>query len=439
MTAVREIAALPSRVRVLLGASALNNLGSGLVLPLLVLYVTEGLGLDVRYSTTAIAVTSACAALGGPMFGWLVDRWGRMRALACALSVAAAGSVTFGLATGPVWIMFAAALLGLGVGGNSAWFTILAESVPDDQRPVVFGANMMAINVALGLGGVLGGLAVVAGGPGAVRWLYLCNACTFLASGLLTWWAGARRADAAPDHAGLSTAAVRPGRASTSGAGTGVGGYLDILRSPMTRGILLLALLAYAIGYSQLEIAVPAVLLGGADADAFGLSAAFAANTAAVVLGQLVLLGRLRQRSASANSVAFAALWTVAWLVLLASGAVGGSIVPVVLGCLCMVIFGLGECFYGVSLPTLVNREARDDNRGRVNGLYTLMTSVGFVVGPLGSGQVLATFGPSALAATLAGCGGLLVLALLVRIRRRRALAGAAGTPVPPQRQLEDA
>jgi MFS family permease len=417
MTALVELASLPGRAKSLLMASALNNFGSGLVLPLLVAYVSHGLHLDVRYATTAIALTSIGAAVGGPVAGWLADIWGRAQTVWAGLLLATSGTFLYGVAREPRDILLAAFLLGVGVGGNSAWYTMLAESVTESQRSVLFGTHLMVINATLGLGGLIGGLVVHSGTPMSFRILYLANGATFILAGALMWAvSGTAELGDRADHTGTDRADADLAGIEDSGRQFGFG-YLAVLRTRGLWPLLLLALLAFLVGYSQLEVAVPGVMLSQ-GLGTMAVAITFAVNTAVVVLGQFFLLPRLHHRSQLSNVIGVALVWSVGWFALAAVTFAGTSAFSVVLGCLCLGLFAMGECLYGITMPTMINAVATNSNRGRVNGLYSLATSIGFFLGPILSGQLLVDAGPRVLAVALAcACAAMALGAMTAVVR----------------------
>jgi MFS family permease len=322
------------------------------------------------------------------------------------------GSVAYGLAQRPAGVLVAALLLGLGVGGNAAWFTMLAESVDDELRPVVFGANLMMVNIALGLGGLVGGIALQSSGPAGFRVLYVANALTFVLAAALLW--RLREPGGTPANASTRARQLR---------GSEPGSRLAVLRTPGLVPVLALSVAAFLAGYSQLEVAVPGVMLKQ-GLGTVHVAAAFTVNTVVVVIGQFLLLPRLRHRPPLANVVGFALLWSLGWCALAAVTLSDMVALSTVLGSLCLGLFALGECLYAVTLPTMVNALATDANRGMVNGLYTMATSVGFFAGPLVSGQIFVVAGPRSLAVALAvGCGAIAAVAVIVGARASRAVA----------------
>ncbi|OIQ74803.1 major facilitator superfamily protein [mine drainage metagenome] len=150
------------------------------------------------------------------------------------------------------------------------------------------------------------------------------------------------------------------------------------------------------------------------------MAIAFGANTAAVVVAQVLLQRRLETGRARTNATVFAALWAVTWLmVLLAIGAhsSGVSLVLLIVG---VVVFAVGETIFGITVPALVNSCVDDRSRGHANGLYSLAMSLGFFVGPLLAGQLLAETRASVMAQVmLVGCLAVAVFAFATGSRQR--------------------
>lgn len=440
---VSSLDSLGPGARRLLIASALNNLGTGLVLPLLVAYVTLVLDLDVRVATTAVAVTSVGVAVGGPLAGWGADRFGRQRAITAALSVSMLGTLGYSVASNIPTILAAAALLGLGLGGNAVWFTLLAESVPSALRPRVFGLNLLAVNASIGLGGLISGLIVRELSESSFRLLYVANAVTFVAALALIRSAIplVRAARAAPlpvavhaggveelapapsrdDSAAADTSAVdegsaRPERSEGSTGST----YWDLLRDRRLAPVLALVALSFTVGYSQLEGGIPAALIGGRHVSPTQLAIAFGVNTVAVIVSQMVLQSRLEKASARTNAIAIGLIWGLTWVCTAAALRADAGTPALLWLALGLVVFAVGECVFGVTVPVLVNSLVDDDSRGRANGLYSVMMSIGFFVGPLLAGQLLVEGSAVLMVVTFGGaCFAVAVLAALVVPRDR--------------------
>ena len=115
---------------------------------------------------------------------------------------------------------------------------------------------------------------------------------------------------------------------------------------------------------------------------------AFGANTAAIVLGQLVTLRLIKGRRRSRMLALCAAIWSVSWAVIALSDAVDGwtSVALVVVG---LGVFGLGETLWAPLAPAIVNDLATEELRGRYNALQGMTWTVAMIVGPALAGLLI--------------------------------------------------
>lgn len=104
---------------------------------------------------TGVAI--GASGVGGLLFGWLADRWGRRRSIALAIATFSLANLLCALAPSALALAAARALCGLGVGGSwGAGQTLLGETFPAALRGR-FGAIAQS-GAPLGLG-----LATIAG------------------------------------------------------------------------------------------------------------------------------------------------------------------------------------------------------------------------------------------------------------------------------------
>jgi SHS family sialic acid transporter-like MFS transporter len=143
------------------------------------------------------------AAVGGPLFGLLGDRRGRVQAMSWSI-------LTFSLLTGACWwaqtpqqLLVLRFLASLGIGGMwPAAVALLSESWPEASRPAVAGVLGTAANVGILLMALIGQWLIIA--PDSWRWAMLVGAAPALLC-LFVWscvpespgWL-ARQAGAAP-------------------------------------------------------------------------------------------------------------------------------------------------------------------------------------------------------------------------------------------------
>src|SRR3712207_3721970 len=109
--------------------------------------------------------------------------------------------------------------------------------------------------------------------------------------------------------------------------------------------------LLVTIGYAQLESGFPAYATGEGGISTAALGMAFAANTFAIVLAQLVVLKLMRGRRRTRGLMGLCVLWASAWSLALVVGQLGGGLLQNVGFATVMVVFGLGECLVSPTVP----------------------------------------------------------------------------------------
>lgn len=420
------IPSLPRRAWTLLAADAASAVGSGLVLPFLIIYLHAVRELSLGVASLALSALAGAGFVGGPVAGMLVDRWGARLTLMTALVVSAAGSAWLAFVT-TAWEAFgAAAVFGLGVAAFwPAMHSTLASAVSRVQRSSVFSVHYSTLNAGLGVGGVIGGLVVDVRSPFTFQAIFLLDGLTFLLFGasLLFMRDVGRRVAA-------STARDEP-RA----------GYLTVLADKLFLRVFLLMTLLVTIGYGQLTSIWPAFVAGDGGSTTRVVGFAFGANTFLIVGAQLVVLKKMAGRRRTRGVVALAGLWAASWLVTLGGGGLGGGVAAALAFVLAMALFALGETFMSPSLPPMVNDLAPDRLRGRYNAVYSMSWSIGEVIGPALAGLALAAgLARPFLGALAAACGLVAVAAL--RLERRlpsnaNLVAGIEGVSLeePPSKE----
>jgi MFS family permease len=295
----------------------------------------------------------------------------------------------------------ASATLGLGVAivwpARSA---LLALLVPSERRSTVFALQHAATNVGLGAGALLAALIVDTSSPGTFQTLYLLDAASFAA--------------VAP----LLLRLVLPASPAPAAA---PGAYRSILGDGAFWRLWGLTALLVGAGYAQYSAAFPAFATGEAGLDAHQLALPFAANTVAVVVAQLPVLGVLRgRRRTSALSFALATTG-IGWAIVLAGGGAQSPAAAATVFAVAMIVLAVGETAMAPSGPALMSDLAPDELRGRYNGAYTLAWTTGFAAGPALAGAVFAT-----------GQGYALMLGLIVACAVGAAAARQLADHLPP-------
>ena len=97
------------------------------------------------------------SGVGGFLFGWISDRWGRRASLALAIGAFSLGNVACALAGNGTLLFFGRALAGLGVGGTwGGGQAMIGETVPAALRGRFGAIAQSGAPVGLGLAAILG-------------------------------------------------------------------------------------------------------------------------------------------------------------------------------------------------------------------------------------------------------------------------------------------
>ncbi len=174
--------------RALLVALGIDNFGSGLFLPLLVVYAVRVVGLPLGLAGTVISIGTLAGLAVPPFAGRLVDRWGPRPVVVTSQLLQAAGASAFLLADGIVLTLVASMLLAAGQQTfYSSLFALVADVAgpgPKDRPYAVVG---MVRSAMFGSGALVTAAALVGSGERGLRIAVAVNAVSFLAAAVLLW------------------------------------------------------------------------------------------------------------------------------------------------------------------------------------------------------------------------------------------------------------
>lgn len=170
----------------LLTALGVDNFGSGLFLPVVLLYVTRVVGLPLAVAGTVVAVGTVAGLAVPPVAGRLVDRAGPRRVVIAAELVQALGAVTYLAARGPAAVAAAAVLLATGQQAfYSALFALIADVAGDGPKDHPYAVAGMVRSACFGLGGLAAAGLLSLAGQHAYQLAVMVDAVSFLLCALL--------------------------------------------------------------------------------------------------------------------------------------------------------------------------------------------------------------------------------------------------------------
>ncbi|HEX2516022.1 MAG TPA: MFS transporter, partial [Chloroflexota bacterium] len=344
-----------------------------------------------------IASYDAANLVGNLGAGYVLDGWGRKRALVCGLLVAAGCLLLYGTVTTPLQLGLVRGFHGLAQAILSPGaFAVLSDAVPPARRAQAMGTAGVFIAAAAVAGPPLAGILADRRGPEAV---FLAVALVLAAVALVV-----ARTPGTPAPLGAEPRPVR---------GLGLGPLLR--RRPLLAAYG--AALVWTAGIGTLVVHLPLVL------DARGVPASVRGGAFAVyALVALVLmagpapylanrLGRLPPLAGGLALIGTALLW-------LSFGGSTGAVYGA------MALFGLGFGLLFPAATALVADATIPAERASAFGIFYAAYSLGVVGGEVGSGLLAGRFGPASGAPFLAAAVLAFAAAPLV-------LLAVRGHPVP--------
>jgi MFS family permease len=338
-----------------------DTVGSGLFMPITLLYFLAMTDLSLVQIGSALSLSAILTMPGAFVIGSLVDRFGPRRMMLAGNLVQAVGMVAYLWADSLVAVALWTALLN--VGRQSFWGSfgnvVTAISAPG-ERELWFGFLQAVRNLGYSVGGVLAGIALQIGTDRAFESVVVVNAVTFAIAFVLLL--------DVPDHR-----AAHPEDAPVEGWGV-------VLRDgPYLR--LVLGQFGFVAGMMVLNFALPVYVAETIDLPGWVVGAIFTVNTALVGLGQGLVVRRM-------TGQVRARMMGLAQLVFLASYAmfVVAGWLPVWLAVVVMLVAAAvytgGELTGGPVFSATAAEAAPDHLRGRYRGLFQLSCGIGGAVTP---------------------------------------------------------
>jgi MFS family permease len=393
---------LPAPVVRLVAADAVSAFGTGLTLPLFLIYLHRVRHIDLPTTGLLLALPGVIGLVAVPLSGTLMDRIGARRVLAAAMLLFSVAQVALAFVRSAEAAVPVLLIQGVALGPTfPAFNTLLAGLTSGETQQRAFAVNFTVLNGCIGIGGLVSGAVVDVSQPLTFQGLFWGNAVVTAI--------GAAIVLSVPEP-------VRPKRDERGRDQPA--GYRQVLASPLLRRALLLTLLLALTGYAALDSGLPAYanVVGGVSARVIALS--LAANTLMIVLVQLPVLRLLRGRRRTSAVAVVGLIWCGSWLLFGFCALPASSLAQDAIVLLFAALFGLGETFMAPSLAPLVNTLAPEEVRGRANALTSGMYSIAFVVSPAISAAFIAG-GLGGLWIALLGVGCLTVTATSVRLGRR--------------------
>ncbi|RAG83302.1 MFS transporter [Streptacidiphilus pinicola] len=397
-------------VRYMLGM-AVDSLGSGMYLPLSLLYFHRVTGIPLVQVGALLTVAAVAGLVANPFGGALVDRYGAKAVTLATYAVRAVGFGAYALVDNRVEVLAAATLVAFGDQVSPPASQALVASITrGGGRDKLIAAQRGLRNAGLGAGGLIAGATVAAGTLGAYRTIVLADAASFVLVAVLV-------AGIPIVHTGTAARRARPGR----------GGYREVFKDrPFT--LLTCVNLPTALGYKVLSVILPLYLTQRMGLSASWVGVNFAINTALIALFQVPVTHLLRNTRRTRATALAGAVFALSFVVYAASGALHGETAALSGLFTGTVLFSFGELMHGATSTALAASAAPESLRGRYLSFYQFSWAIPAALAPVLLSALLSA-SPLALWIVLAvgtGGAGLALLPLEPRLPRE------AVYPEPP-------
>jgi MFS family permease len=363
---------LPRSVQILQAGGLANAFGNGIVYPFLFIYLHNVRGFGLGTVGLILAANGGVSLVIGPASGPLVDRLGARWTLIASLVFLTAGYGGFALAHS-VPTAFATSFVA-GIGNGAFWpaqAALITGLTAREQRTVAFAMQRVVMNLGVGLGGVAGGLIAASESVWSFRTLFLVDAATFVAYGLVVI-ARVPEPTAARERAALQ------------------GRYADVLRNRIFMAVIAINCVFITAGFALLEV-LPVYAKNHAGVSERGIGLIFFVNTLVIVIVQLPIARLAEGRRRMPMLALLGLIWATAHAFTPVIAAVAAGAVATALFCVSVGIFALGECVHGAVQNPLVSDLAEPALLGRYMALSAFSWQIGFTIGPAFGGVLLAS------------------------------------------------
>ncbi|MEU1817895.1 MFS transporter [Streptomyces roseifaciens] len=391
--------------RIQLG-NALSAFGNGFTVPFLFIYVSQVRDLGAGTAGMVLMTFAVSALVVLPFVGRVIDRRGPLPVAVVGTVSAAVGSMGMGLASSESLVFAAAAALGAGIAViQPTLATMIVWCSTPTTRSRAFAMQFFLNNLGLGVGGLLGGQLVDTSDPGSFVRLFAIESVMFLVLGVAVATVRLPKApkveDAVPTDEGAK------------------GGWRTLLGDRAMVQLCVLGFVMFFACYGQFESGLAAFAVEVTRISPATLGIALAANTAAIVLAQFVVLKLVEGHRRSRVMALVGVIWTVAWVAAGVSGLIPGAHgVATALLISTYALFGIGESMLSPTVAPLVADLAPARLVGQYNSAFALVKQLALAIGPAVGGLMAGGGLYHAYIAMVIACS-LGITALALRLGRR--------------------
>ncbi|GAA5613715.1 hypothetical protein Spla01_04903 [Streptomyces platensis] len=355
--------------RIQLG-NALSAFGNGFTVPYLYVYVAKVRDLGASTAGVVLAMLAVAALVVLPLTGRAIDRRGPLPVAIAGTVSAAVGALGLGLSATEPLVIASAIALGAGIAViQPALATMIVWCSTTLTRSRAFATQFFLNNLGLGVGGLVGGLLVDETQASSFVRLFAIEAVMFLVLGAAVATVRLPRGPKVEDPVPTEERAK--------------GAWRAMFADRRMVWLCVLGFVLFFACYGQFESGLAAYATEVTRIAPSSLGIALAANTAAIVAAQFVVLKLVEGRRRSRVMALVGMVWTVAWIAAGVSGLVhGAQMVATALLISTYALFGIGESMLSPTVAPLVADLAPPSLIGQYNSAFALVKQLALAVGP---------------------------------------------------------
>ena len=398
----KSLKGLPREVWALAITTLINRAGM-MVLPFLVLYLTEKLGLTASRAGAALTMYGLGALVAGPLSGRITDRIGPLPVMRASLILSGILLLVYPLFTtfyGVLGVTFVWALVSDVY--RPASMVFIADVVSPEQLKPAYALNRLAINVGMSIGPAAAGFIATR----SFNWIFVVDGVTSIAAGivliLIAFNVVHRKKEGEESFSPFKILALDDGRMV----------------------LFLAAVVMFGIVFFQMEGPLPLFLVQDLHQSTAFYGSLFTLNTVMIAFIEVPL------NAATSHWSHAKGLAVGAFLFSLGSGVFGFAAGPILV-LIGMAVWTFGEMMLFPQAAAYVAEIAPQSRRGQYMGAYSLALSVAFIIGPWLGTVTYAHLGPRVLWA------GVFVIGLISTVMMLRVSVQERIIPAPVSPSVE--
>ena len=362
----------PKSRKIVIGI-ALNAIGGGMTLSLLLVYLHDMRGFTNTFGGLLLSWGALVSIIASTPMGALVDRIGPKKVMICGLLLNSAAAFSLAFVTEHIHAILA--LTAINIAGQAVWpsqSVVLSRVTPEEHRPKIFAFNFMLLNLGLGLGGLISSLIIQEGSLRSFQWMYWLDGATFflyLAIILTMHGEGLDKYEPKEDEPQQGT-------------------YRDLFAIKPLMFLGFGGIILFTFGYGVIQAGIPIYATQFLDLSPKWLGIIFGVNTFAIVTLQPLVMRYIERYNKYSALIAIGIIWATSWLFVGISPMLPMLASGIALA-LSQLVFAVGEMVQAPVIPTLANELAPEHIRGRANAFMSLQWSISGVAGPAITGLML--------------------------------------------------